>query len=89
MWKNTVRGESWHWEYFGTDPGGVCDADSAIGPDDTVDDDGPINVDGAQPEGDEIDDGEDAQDYSDENIPDDAPAESGETQTAAAHVDAD
>lgn len=23
-WKNTVASERWHWEYFGSDPGGVC-----------------------------------------------------------------
>ena len=24
-WKRTVPSESWHWEYFGSDVGGVCD----------------------------------------------------------------
>ena len=60
VWKNTVRGESWHWEYFGTDPGGICDADS-IGP---VSDTAPEDPGPALAENDETatysDDGSDA-----------------------------
>lgn len=25
QWRATVSGEPWHWEYFGNDPGGICE----------------------------------------------------------------
>ena len=89
-WKNTVRGERWHWEYFGTDPGGICNADSTeVGEptEDGVVDTAPIDAESDQTE-EYSEDGSDAPDYSDENISDDETVQpdagdTGETQFAA------
>ncbi len=86
QWKNTVAGERWHWEYFGSDPGGVCDADSAGSVEETPG--GALDTDEVEGEQDQVEDyasGDDAPDFSDENIPDDAPEDEGDTQTAATH----
>ena len=82
-WKNTVVGERWHWEYFGTDPGGICDADSAQPTVETPR--GALDTDAVAAEGDqeEIAD-EDVVDYSDVNIDDDVTTNDGEVQTADA-----
>lgn len=91
-WKNTVAGERWHWEYFGTDPGGVCDADSAEPTEETPG--GALDTEEVLAEGDqeEVAD-EDVVDYADENIDDDVntdddaqddTAEEGDVQTADA-----
>jgi len=83
-WKNTVAGERWHWEYFGTDPGGICDADSAEAIEETPG--GELDTSPVEAEGDNTFEGE-GEDYSDQNIPDDESEseEDGEVQTAHAH----
>lgn len=67
-WKNTVAKERWHWEYFGTDPGGVCDADTTEPTEETTGEE--LDTEGTYSESDNTFDGE-GEDFSDQNIPDD------------------
>ena len=76
-------GERWHWEYFGMDPGGICDADSAQLTVETPR--GTLDTDAVSAEGDqeEIAD-ENVVDYSDVNIDNDETTDDGTVQTADA-----
>ncbi len=83
QWKNTVRSERWHWEFFGNDPGGVCDADSAEPTEETTGE--ALDTEQVSSEADHTFEG-DGVDYSDENIPDDGadPFEGAEDRDEAA-----